>query len=237
MRKQWLTSVLGGSKITADGDCSHEIKRCLLLGRKAMTNSHSILKSRDILCNKGLYSQSYGFFSSHVWMWELDHKENWVWKNWCFWTVVLERTLENSLDCKEILPVNPKGNQSWIFIGRTDADSEAPILWPPYMKSWEKKRLWCWERLKAEGEGNNRGWDGWMASPTGWTWIWANYRRWWRTGKPGVLQSMGSHRVGDDRATEQQQQQWITSLFNHSHKCSLGCWRLSALFLDFFCYE
>ena len=123
------------SKITADGDCSYEIKRCLLLGRKARTNLHSILKGRDI-ANKGPSSQSYGFSSSHVWMWELDYKESWVLKNWCFWTVVLEKTLESPLDCKEIQPVRFKGNQSWVFIGRTDAEAETPILWPPDGKNW-----------------------------------------------------------------------------------------------------
>ena len=120
-----------GSKITADGDCSHEIERCLFLGRKAMTNLDSILKSRDITLST---SWGYGFSSSHVWMWELDYKESWVLKNWCFWTVVL--TLESPLDCKEIQPINPKGNQSWIFIGRTDPEAETPILWPPDMKNW-----------------------------------------------------------------------------------------------------
>ena len=119
--------ILGGSKITADGDCSHEIKRCLLLGRKVMTNLDSILKSRDIT-NKVPSSQSYGFSSSHAWMWELDRRESWVLKNWCFWTMVLEKIIESPLDSKEIKPVNPKGNKSWIFIGRTDA--EALILWP-----------------------------------------------------------------------------------------------------------
>ena len=113
-----------GSKITADSDCSHEIKRCLLLGRKAMTNLDSIFKSRHYFTYKGLYSQSYGFSSSHVWMWELDYKESWMLKNWCFWALVLVKTLENPLDCKEIKPVNPKGNQPWIFIGRTDAEAE-----------------------------------------------------------------------------------------------------------------
>ena len=131
--KQWL--YLGGSKVTADGDCSHEIKWCLLLGRKAMTNLDSILKSSDIT-NKGPSNQSYGFSSSHVWMWELDYKESWVAKNWCFWTVVLEKTLESPLDCKEIQPVNPKGNQSWIFFWGTDAEAETPILWPPDAKNW-----------------------------------------------------------------------------------------------------
>ena len=98
-------------------------------------NLDSILKSRDIT-NKGLSSQSYGFSSSHVWIWELDHKESWAPKNWCFWNVVLEKTLDSPLDCKEIQPVNPKGNQSWIFIGRTDAEAETPIFWPPDSKSW-----------------------------------------------------------------------------------------------------
>ena len=112
-----------GSRITADGDCSHEIKRPLLFGRKAMTNLHSILKSKDIT-SKCPSSQSYDFSSSHVWVWELDHKESWALKNWCFWTVVLEETLESPLDFKMIKPVSPKENQSWILIGRTDAEAE-----------------------------------------------------------------------------------------------------------------
>ena len=123
-----------GSKITADGDCSHEIKRCLLLGRNAMTNLDSILK-RHYFADKGQSSQSYVFFSSHVWMWELDYKEIWAPKNWCFWTIMLQKTLESPLDSKEILPVHPKRNQSWIFIGRTDAEAETPALWPPDMKN------------------------------------------------------------------------------------------------------
>jgi len=134
--KQWLT-ILGGSKITADGDCSHEIKRCLLLGRKVMTNLDSILKSiLKTFANKGPSSQGYGFSSGHVWMWELDYKESWVQKNWCFWTVVWEKTLESPLDCEEIWPVHLKGNQSWVFIGRTDAKAETPVFWLPDGKSW-----------------------------------------------------------------------------------------------------
>ena len=127
-----------GSKITVDSDCSHEIKRCLPLGRKAMTNLDSILKSRDITLPTKVYIvKATGFFSScPVQMWGLDHKESWVSKNWCFWTVVLEKTLESPLDCKEIKPGNPKGNQSWIFIGRTDAETTAPILWPADVKNW-----------------------------------------------------------------------------------------------------
>ena len=128
--------ILGGSKITAEGDCSHEIKRHLLLGRKVMTNLDSILKSRHYFDNKGPSSQSYGFSSGHVWMWELDCEESWVLKNWCFWTVVLEKTVESPSGCKEIQPVHPKGDQSWVFIGRTDAEAETSILWPPHAKSW-----------------------------------------------------------------------------------------------------
>ena len=120
-----------GSKITVVCDYNHEIKRCLLIGRKVMTNLDGILKSRDFT-GKGLSSLSYGFSSSHVWMWEL---EGCVLKNWCFQTVLLEKTLESPLDCKEIIPANPKGNQPWIFIGRTDAEAEAPILCPPDTKS------------------------------------------------------------------------------------------------------
>ena len=100
-----------------------------------MTNLDIILKSRDIV-NKGPSSQGYGFSSGHVWMWELDYRESWAVKNWCFWTVVLEKTLESPLDYKEIQPVHPKGDQSWVFIGRTDAEAETPVLWPPDKKSW-----------------------------------------------------------------------------------------------------
>ena len=124
-----------GSKIIADGDCSHEIKRHLLLGRKAVTNLDSILKSRDITLPTKIRVVKTGFSSSRVWMWELDQKEGWAPKNWCFWTVVLEKTLESPLDSKEIKAVHPKGNQSWIFIGRIDAEAETPILWPPDAKN------------------------------------------------------------------------------------------------------
>ena len=128
-----------GSEITTDGDCSHEIKRCLLLGRKVVTNLDSILKSGDItLLTKLHLVKAMVFSSGHVWMWELDYKESWVLMTWCFWTVVLEKkTLESPLDCKEIQPVNPKGNQSWIFIGRTDAETETPTLWSPDAKNWQ----------------------------------------------------------------------------------------------------
>ena len=124
------------SKITADGDCSQEIKRRLLLGRKAMTNTRQHIKrQRNYFADKGPYSQSYGFSCGHVWMWEVDYKESWALRNWCFWTVVLEKTLESPLHYKEIQPVHPKGNQSWICIGRTDAEAETPILWLPDVKN------------------------------------------------------------------------------------------------------
>ena len=112
--------ILGGCKITTNDECSHEIKRFLLLGRKIMTNLDNIIKSRHYFANKFLSSQSCGFSSSHLYMWELDYKESWAPKNWGFWTVVLEKTLASPLDCKEIKPVHPKENQSWMFIGRTD---------------------------------------------------------------------------------------------------------------------
>ena len=140
MRKQWkqcLTFIFLGSKITADGDGSHEIKRCLLLGRKVMTNLDSIFKSRDItLPTKLCLVKAMVFPVVMYGCWELDCEKCWALKNCCFWTVVLEKTLERLLNCKEIQPVHPKGNQSWIFIGRTDAEAETPILWPPDAKNW-----------------------------------------------------------------------------------------------------
>ena len=163
----------------------------------------SIKKQTYYFANKGPSSQGYGFSSSHVRMWELDYKESWVLNNWCFWTVVLEKTLESPLDTKETQPVHSKGNQTWIFIGRTDAEAETPILWPPDVKNWLIwERPWCWKRLKVGGEGDDRRWDGWMASLTRCTWIWVNSGSWWWTERPGVLLFMGSQRVGHDWATE-----------------------------------
>ena len=137
-------------------------------------------------------------------MWELDCEESWAPKNWCFWTVVLEKTLESPLDCKDIQPVHSKGNQSWVFFGRSDAKAETPILWPPHVKSWligkdsDAGRDWG----QAGGEGDDRGWDGWMVSPTQWTWVCANSWSWWWTGRPGLLQFMGSQRVRHDWVIE-----------------------------------
>ena len=141
MGKQWkqCQALFWGARKyfgAADSDCSHEIKRHLLLGRKVMTNLGNIKKHRHYSVNKGLSSQGYGFSNSHIWVWELDYKESWEPKNWCFWTVMLENTLESPLHCKEIKPVNPKGNQPWIFIGKTDAEAESPTLWQSEVKNW-----------------------------------------------------------------------------------------------------
>ena len=154
-----------------------------------------IKKQRHSFANKGSSSQGYGFFSSHVWMWDLDYKEIWAPKNWCFWTVVLGKTLESPLDCKEIQPVHSKGNQSWMFIVRTDAETETPILWLPDSKSWligkdpDAGKDWGQEEKRTTVD------DGWMASPTQWRWVWVNSGSWWWTGRPGVLQFLGLQRV------------------------------------------
>ena len=143
-----------------------------------------IKKQRYYFANKSLSSQSYDFSSNQVWMWQLDYKESWALKNWWFSTMVLEKTLESPFDCKEIKTVISKGNQSWIFIGRTDAEAETPILWP----SDEKSRFMGKDPddgKDSEQEADYRGWDCWMASLTQWTWVWASSR--WRTGKPGTL--------------------------------------------------
>ena len=133
----------------------------------------------------------------------VGYKESWVLKNQCFWTVVLEKTLESPLDCKKMQPVHHKWDQSWVFTGRTDAEAETPIMatWCRELTHW--KRPWCWERLRMRGKGDNRGWDGWMASSTRWTWVWVDSGSWWWTGRPGVLQSMGWQRVRHD---------WVTGL-------------------------
>ena len=144
---------------------------CSLLESYDKPRQH-IKKQRHHFANKGLYSQSYGFFSSH----ELEYKKGWALKNWCFQIVVLEKILESPLDCKDIKQVNPTGNQSWRFIGRTDAEAEAPVLWPPDSKSWlvgiepDAGKDWRQEEKRA----GDRGLDGWMTSLTQWTWVWAN---------------------------------------------------------------
>ena len=181
----------------------------IFFGRKAMTNLDNILKCRNItLLTKVHLNQSYGFFSSHVWMWESDHKESWVSKNWCFWTVVLEKTLESPLDYKETKPVHPKGNQSWIFIGRTDAEAEAPILWPPDAGNWligkdpDAGKDWRWEE-KGTTEDEMVGWHHQW-----WTWVCESSGSWLWTGKLIMLQSMEWQRVGHDWATELNWWKW-----------------------------
>ena len=152
-----------------------------------------IKKQKHYFVNKGPSSQGYGFSSSHVLMWDLDSKEIWAPKNWCFWTVVLEKTLESPLDCKEIQPVHPKGYQSWLFIGRTDVEVETAILWPPDVKSWliwkdpDAGKYWGQEE-EGTIEDEMVGWHQW-------TWVWVNSGSWWWTGRPGMLQFIGLQRV------------------------------------------
>ena len=165
---------------------------------------HCIKKQRHGFAYKGLYSQSYVFSSSHIQMWELDHKEGWAPKNWCFQTVVLEKTLESPLDSKEIKPFNLKGNQPWIFIGSTYDEAEAPILRHLMRKANSLEKTLMLEKIESKRRGWQR-WDGWMASPTWLTRVWASSGSWWWIGKPGVLQSMGSQRAVHDLETEQQQ--------------------------------
>ena len=195
--------ILGGSKITADSDFSHEIKRCLLLGRKAMTNLDSILKSRDIILSTKVHLVKamvfpvvmYGFENWTIKKAEhrrIDAFELWWWRRLLRvpWTarrsnqsILKEISPEYSLEGLMLkLKLQPFGHLMW----RTDS----------------LKKTWCWERLKAGGERDDRGWDGWMTSPTGWTWVWVGSGSCWWTGKPGLLQSVGLQRVGHNRVTE-----------------------------------
>ena len=169
-----------------------------------MTNLYNVLKSRDItLPTKVRLVKAMVFPAVMYGCDSWDYKESWALKNWCFWTVVLEKTLDSPLDCKEIQPVHPKGDQSWVFIGRTDVKTETPIFWPPDEKGWLIWKDQCWERLGAGEEGGGRGWDGWMASPTQRTWVWVDSGSWWWTGRLDMLRFMGLQRVGHDWATEQ----------------------------------
>ena len=161
-----------------------------------------VKKQRHHFVNKGSYHQRYGFSNSHIRLWELDHKECGVLKNWCFWIVVLEKTLERPLDCKENQPVNLKGNQPWILNRRTNAGAEAPILMQ-IASSLEKTLMLG--KTESRGEEGDRGCHGWVVSPMQWTRTWANSGNWWETGKPGTLQSMGLQRDGHELVTEQPQ--------------------------------
>ena len=191
----------------------HEIKRRLLLGRKAMTNLSSILKIRDITLPTKVHIVKIMVFpvvmyGCESWTikkaehWRIDALELWYWRR--LMRVPWTARRSNQSIREEISP-------------EYSAEAETPVLWPPdELTPW--KRPWCWERLKAEGEGDNRGWDGWMASPIQWTWVWVGSRSWWWTGKPGVLQSIGLQRVGHDWVTELNWSEKITSL----NLCFLG---------------
>ena len=169
-----------------------------------MTNLGTELKKqRHHFADKSPYSQGYSLSSIHVQMWELDRKEGRVLKNWCFWTMVLEKTPESPLDSKEIKPVNPKGNNPEYLLEGLMLKLEAPIFDHLMWTADSGERPWSWEKLKAE-EGD-RGWDGWMASLIQWTWTWANSGRWWGTGRPSLLQSMQLQTIGHDLVTEKQQ--------------------------------
>ena len=172
-----------------------------------------IKKERHYFANKSLHSQSYGFSSNHVWMWELDYKESWELKNWCFWIVVLEEIPESPVDCKEIQTVHPKGNQSWMFIGRIDAKAETPIRWPTDEKNWliwndpDTEKYWIWEERWTTEDGMV------VSSPTRWTWVWVNSWNWWWTGEPDL------RRVRHDWVTELN---WNESLEKEAGHCFIA---------------
>ena len=153
------------------------------------------------------------FSSSHVWMWELDYKESWAQKNWCLWTVVLEKILESPLDCTEIKPVYIKGDQCWVFIGRTDAEAETQYFGTLIERADSFAKTLILGKIEARGEGDDRGRDGWIASLTQWIWVWVNSGSWWWTGRPGVLHFMGSQRVVHDWGTELNWTEMISNLF------------------------
>ena len=170
--------------------------------KQSLTDLDSILKSRDITLPTKVHLVKAIVFPVAMYGCELGYKESWVPKNGCFCTVVLEKTLESPLDCKEIQPVHPKGNQSWIFIGRTDAEAETPMLWPPDAENWLTGKDPDAGKDWRQEEKGLTVWDGRMASLTQWTWVWASSGSWRWTGEPGVLQSMGLQRVRHDWATE-----------------------------------
>ena len=196
--------IFGGSKSLQMVIAAMKLKDAYSLEGKLWQPRQRIKKQRHYFVNKGPSSQGYGFSSGLVWMWESNCEESWALKNWCFWTVVLEKTLESPWDCKEIQPVHPKGDQSWIFTEGLILKLKLQLtLATPHAKNWLiGKHPDGWEELGAGREGDDRGWDGWMASPTRWTWMWVNSGSWWWTGRPGVLRFMGSQRVGHDWATE-----------------------------------
>ena len=204
MWKLWkqCQTILGGSKITADGECSHEIKRHLLLGRKVMTNLDSIFKSRDITLPTKVHLVKAKVFPvvlyrCEIWtvkkaeLRRIDAFELWCWRR-------LLRVPWTARRSNQSIPkISPGCSLEGLML-----KAETPILWPHHEKSWLIGKDWCWEGLGARGEGDDRGWDGWMALPTLWTWVWVNSGRWWWTGRPGVLWFMWLRRVRHDWATE-----------------------------------
>ena len=191
-----------------------------------------IKKQRHYFANKGPSGQGYGFSSGHVWMWELDCEESWAPKNWCFWTVELEKTLESPLDCKEIQPVHPKGNQSWIFIGRTDAEAETPVLWPPHAKSWLiGKDPYAGENWRQEEKGTTEdeivGWHHWRNG----------HESWWTLGDgdgQGGLACFDSWGCKESDMTEQLN--WLADydVYKFGSLCVYPTWFLLS-FLDLWC--
>ena len=192
--KQWLTLFFWAPKSLQMVTAAMKLRR-LLLGSKVMTNLDSIFKSRDITLPTKVHLVKALVFPVVMYgceSWTVKKAERWrmmlfyAFELWCW------RRLEPPLDCKGIQTVHSKGDQSWVYFGRNDAEAETPVVWPPHAKSWLIGKDWCLEELGARGEGDNRGWDGWMASLTRWTWVWVNSGSWWWTGRPGVLLFMGS---------------------------------------------
>ena len=222
--KRWETLCLGAPKSLQMLTAAMKLKTLAPWKKSYGQSRHHIKKQRHYFANKGPSSQSYGLSSGHVWMWELDYKENWMPKNWCFWTVVLEKTLESPLDCKEIQPVNSKGNQPWIVIGRTNAEAESSILCPPDVENWligkdpDAGTDWRQEK-KQMAEDEMVGWHHWLDGQ----WVLASSRSWWWTGHPGMLQSMGLQRVGHDWVTEQNLTE--LTLMSTFQRVALRSWR------------
>ena len=222
MGKQWQTLFLGGSKITADGDYSHEIRRCLLLGRKAMTHIDSILKSRDIpLLTKVHLIKAMVFpvvmYGCESWtIKKAEHQINDAFELWC-WRKLLRVPWTARRSNQSILKEISPGCSLEGLILKLKLQYFGHLMW----ELSHMKRPWYWERWKAGGEGGDREWDGWLASPTRWTWVWLGSRSWWWTGKPGMLQSVGLQRVGHDWVTElnwTEQSQWVHRLVKRDHE-------------------